>query len=115
MRAPSDLPRRAPRPVGRRRGRRWIAVGVVLLTVLLGSLKSLATLYTDSLWFGSVNLHSVFTTLLGVKLGLFFVFGAIFFAILWINLIICDRLGRGAPEPPAEDELVRRYQQTVGP
>jgi len=88
---------------------------VVVLIILLGSLKSLATLYTDSLWFGSVNLHSVFTKLLGVKLGLFFVFGAIFFAILWINLIICDRLGQRAPEPPAEDELVRRYQQTVGP
>src|SRR3974390_548391 len=114
MRAPSDLPRRAPRPVGRRRGRWWIAGVVVLLIVLLGSLKSLPTLYTDSLWFGSANLHALFPPVLGVKVGLFFVFGAIFCPILWINLIICDRLGRGAPEPPAEDELVRRYQQTVG-
>ena len=27
-----------------------------------------------------------------IKLGLFGVFGAIFFAVLWVNLVVCDRL-----------------------
>ncbi len=78
------------------------------------SLRSLANIYTDDLWFSSVNLHGVFSTLLAVKLGLFGVFGAIFFVVLWINLLVCDRLaGPGATQ--GEDELVRRYQQIVRP
>jgi len=70
-------------------GRWWLLGIVVVLIVLLASLKSLATLYTDDLWFSSVHLHSIFTTLLGVKLGLFASFGAIFFILLWVNLVIC--------------------------
>ncbi len=114
MRTPQDIPRRVPSTRGRR-GRWWLLGIVVVLIVLLASLKSLATLYTDDLWFSSVHLHSIFTTLLGVKLGLFASFGAIFFILLWVNLVICDRLGLNTPPPAAEDELVRRYQQAVRP
>ena len=87
-----------------------------MLIVLLASLKSLATLYTDSLWFSSVNLHRVWSTLLAVKVGLFVSFGAAFFVVLWVNLIVCDRLaGRASPAPDPDDELVRRYQRVVRP
>jgi hypothetical protein len=87
----------------------------VVLIILLASLRSLANIYTDGLWFSSVHFHNVFSTLLVVKLGLFGVFGAIFFAVLWVNLVVCDRLAGADLDATGEDELVRRYQQIVRP
>ncbi|MGH9087621.1 MAG: UPF0182 family protein [Acidimicrobiales bacterium] len=117
MRTPQDIPP-TPRATAPRlgRGRWWIVAGVVVLIVILASLKSLAAVYTDSLWFTSVTLHRVWSTLLAVKVGLFASFGAVFFVAVWVNLAICDRMAarRGASTDP-EDELVRRYQRTVRP
>ncbi len=113
MRTPQDLPARAPRAKGRARW--WIIGAVVVLVVILASLKSLATLYTDSLWFSSVQLHNVWSTLLAVKVGLFASFGAIFFVGLWVNLVVCDRIGIRTATLEPDDELVRRYQQAVRP
>ena len=53
----------------------WLIGFVVVLIILLVSLRSLARIYTDSLWFSSVDYHDVFSTLLIAKLGLFGVFG----------------------------------------
>ena len=115
MRIPSDLPADPSPPRRRHRARWWIAGLVVLIIILLISLRSLANIYTDSLWFSSVNFHNVFSTLLVIKLGLFGVFGAIFFAVLWVNLVVCDRIAGHDIVLAQEDELVRRYQQYVRP
>jgi hypothetical protein len=113
VRSPQDVAPRVPR--ARHRGRWWLlAVGVVVI-ILLASLRSLATLYTDRLWFSSVHLTSVWDTLLGVKLGLFASFGGLFFVILWVNLIVCDRISLSVEGHDPEDELVRRYQRLVRP
>jgi uncharacterized membrane protein (UPF0182 family) len=113
VRSPQDV---APRvPISRHRGRWWLLGAVIVLIVLLGSLRSLATLYTDRLWFSSVNLTGVWDTLLGVKLGLFASFGGLFFVLLWVNLIVCDRVSTSVEGHDPEDELVRRYQRMVRP
>ena len=114
MRIPSDLTA-DPSPRRRRRARWWLIGFVVVLIILLVSLRSLAGLYTDSLWFSSVGFHNVFSTLLAIKLGLFGVFGAIFFAVLWVNLVVCDRIAGHDIVLAQDDELVRRYQQYVRP
>ena len=114
MRVPSDLTA-DPSPRRRHRARWWLVGLVVVVIVLLISLRSLAGLWTDSLWFSSVDLHNVFSTLLAVKIGLFGVFGAIFFAVLWVNLVVCDRIAGHDIVLAQEDELVRRYQQFVRP
>ncbi len=113
MRTPQDVAPRAPKTRGRARW--WILAAVLILIVLVVSLRSLATIYTDSLWFSSVHLHSVWSTLLAVKVGLFASFGAIFFVVLWVNLLVCDRLASAEPTTEPDDELVRRYQQAVRP
>jgi uncharacterized membrane protein (UPF0182 family) len=115
VRIPSDLPADPSPPRRRHRARWWIAGLAVLLIILLISLRSLANIYTDSLWFSSVNFHNVFSTLLVIKLGLFGVFGAIFFAVLWVNLVVCDRIAGRDIVLAQEDELVRRYQHYVRP
>ncbi len=114
MRIPSDLSA-DPSPRRRHRARWWLIGFVVVLIILLVSLRSLAGIYTDSLWFSSVGYHNVFSTLLVIKLGLFGVFGAIFFAVLWVNLVVCDRIAGHDIVLAQEDELVRRYQQFVRP
>ncbi len=114
MRIPSDLPA-DPSPRRRHRARWWIVGFIVLIIILLVSLRSLANIYTDSLWFSSVNFHNIFSTLLVIKLGLFGVFGAIFFAVLWVNLVVCDRIAGHDIVLAQDDELVRRYQQYVRP
>jgi hypothetical protein len=114
VRIPSDLSA-DPSPRRRHRARWWLIGFVVVIIILLVSLRSLAGIYTDSLWFSSVDLHNVFSTLLAIKLGLFGVFGAIFFAILWVNLIVCDRIAGRDVVLAQDDELVRRYQQFVRP
>jgi hypothetical protein len=115
VRIPSDLPADPSPPRRRHRARWWIAGLTVLIIILLISLRSLANIYTDSLWFSSVDFHNVFSTLLVIKLGLFGVFGAIFFAVLWVNLVVCDRIAGHDIVLAQEDELVRRYQQYVRP
>ena len=114
MRIPSDLAA-DPSPRRRHRARWWVIGFVVVIVILLVSLRSLAGLYTDSLWFSSVGYHNVFSTLFITKLGLFGVFGAIFFAVLWVNLVVCDRIAGQDVVLAQEDELVRRYQQFVRP
>jgi len=106
----------APRvPRVRHRRRWWLLGAAIILIVLLASLRSLATLYTDRLWFSSVNLTGVWDTLLGVKVGLFASFGGLFFVMLWVNLIVCDRVSSVVDTADPEDELVRRYQRIVRP
>jgi hypothetical protein len=86
-----------------------------VLIVVLASLRTLAGMYTDSLWFSSLGIHPVWSTLVAVKVGLFASFGAAFFIALWVNLVICDRLAARTSSPVVDDELVARYQRTVRP
>ncbi|HZU80748.1 MAG TPA: UPF0182 family protein [Acidimicrobiales bacterium] len=116
MRNPQDLPPRQPRAPRRRRRRRlWVVVGIVVAVIVVASLRSIATFYTDYLWFGSVHLTSVWRRLFEVKAGLFFGFAAIFFLVLWVNLAVVDRFAPSELTLGPEDELVRRYQHRVAP
>jgi len=113
VRSPTDLPEVRP---GRRRRRIIIGVVIALLIILIISLRSLAGLYTDSLWYSSIGQHVVFSTMLEVKIGLFLTFGLVFFFAMWVNLLLCNRLGPSELLLDApEDELVRRFQGVVRP
>jgi len=79
------------------------------------SLRNLAVLWTDEMWFSSVGLGKVFSTLLMVKVGLGLTFGAIFFFIMWGNLLLTDRFGARDLSFDPEDEIVRRFQNVVRP
>ena len=114
MRTPDNLAYARP-PHPRRRLRRWLIGIAIVIVILIASLSSLDHIYTDSLWFSSVDLHDVFSTLLWIKIGLFGSFGAIFFVVLWVNLVVCDRLSDELASVTHEDEVVRRYQQIVRP
>ena len=114
MRSPTEVPQR-PRRLGRLSRRFWIGLIVVVLLVGFLSLRNLAVLWTDQMWFSSVGLSGVFSTLFFVKVGLGFTFGAIFFFIMWGNLLLTDRFGARDLSFDPEDEVVRRFQNVVRP
>ena len=86
-----------------------------MVIIVIASLRSISIFYTDYLWFGSVHLSGVWRRLFAVKLALFFGFAAVFFVALWVSLAVVDRVAPSQLMLGPEDELVRRYQQTVAP
>ena len=112
MRSPDDLAS-FKSPITRRRGITVLIIAV--LFILLTSLRSVAVLWTDSLWFDSISQGSVFTGLLTVKVGLAVVFGASFFVVLWGNLLLATRFASRDLTFEPEDELVRWFQTLIRP
>ncbi len=111
MPTPNDAA--SPRRLSRR-GRVLLGVVAGGLAVLFLSLRGIARTYTDFLWFDSLGLSSVWTGVLGAKVALGVIFTGVFFALLWINLLIADRLApRFRPSGPEED-LLERYYAFVG-
>jgi len=113
VRAPTDF---TPPRANRSRRRILLAVAAAAVVLLLLSLRWIAGLYTDSLWYSSIGQHEVFWTVIEVKVGLFLVFGLVFFFAMWVNLLLCNRLGPSELYLDApEDELVRRFHAAVRP
>ncbi len=114
MRSPADVSPR-PRRIGRLSRRFWIGLIIVVLFIGFLSLRSLAGLWTDQMWFSQTGYGSVWTTLLVTKVGLAVVFGLIFFILMWVNLLLTDRFGARDLSFEPEDEIVRRFQNVVRP
>ncbi len=114
MRSPTDLPPR-PRRLGRVSRRVWVGVAILVLLVLFFSLRNIATVWTNEMWFASIGQSSVFSTLFWVRVGLGLTFGAVFFFLLWLNLLLTDRFGARDLTFEPEDEVVRRFQNAVRP
>jgi uncharacterized membrane protein (UPF0182 family) len=113
MRAPDDLPRRAPRRKNGRRGRTLIIVAVIVAFILLTSLRGIAGFYTDYLWFDSLGQTGVWRGILGAKLSLALIFMVGFFLLAWTNLLIADRIAPPYRVAGPEDELLERYHDIV--
>jgi uncharacterized membrane protein (UPF0182 family) len=114
MRVPSD-PTLSQPPPRRSRSRAWI-VGtvVVVLAVLLLSLRGLAGFYTDFLWFDSLRQGDTWRGLLAAHIAPALVFTVVFFVIMFVNLVIADRLAPRYRSTGPEDEFIARYQSVAG-
>ena len=97
------------------RQRRWpiIVIGVVVLLILLFTFMS--QFYVDLLWFREVHYSQVFWTTLRTKALLGFVFGLIFFALLYANLLIVKRLSPTTRILTPEEEIVERVRRNFEP
>ena len=99
----------------RRSRRRWllrIALVVVALAIVLGAISGF---YTDVLWFREVGFSSVFWSRFWTRLLLAVTFGALFFVIVYVNLLVVRRIRpRYLPVSPQE-ELVERYRAAFEP
>src|SRR5687768_15838999 len=115
-RDPNEAPRppRTPRPARPARSRAGLIVIGVALFILITSLRGLASFYTDYLFFDELGLSSVWRGVLGAKVGLAVVFTLGYFALLWSNLAIAERLAPRFRTFGPDDEVVVRYQEMVG-
>lgn len=111
MRSVRDFPRRRPRP---QRGRVFLLAVVAVVFLLAVSLRGIAGFYTDFLWFDSLHLSGVWTEILGAKIALAAVFTVAFAAVLWVNLVIADRLAPAFRVAGPEEEIVERYHEVIG-
>jgi len=84
------------------------------LFVLFLSANGIARVFTDFLWFDALGQESVWSTILTTQLLLVAIFGTAFFAVLWGNLVLADRLKPSLRAPSAEEDLVERYHAAVG-
>ncbi len=104
-----------PRAGRFRRKGRFIVLGVVVALLFgLLSLRGVASFYTDYLWFDALNRASVWRQVLAAKVILTLIFGAVFFALMWLNLFISDRSAPTHRPPGPEEELISRYHAAVG-
>ena len=113
MRSPSDVS--PPRRIARPSRRALIAAVVIVVIVVLASLRTVAVFWTDQMWFSQGGFGQVFSTLVLTKLGLGLAFGLVFFALMWVNLMLTDRFGARELSFEPEDEVVRRFQNAVRP
>ena len=120
VRMPSDMPRpsrrerRRDKPPRPNRGRLVVGIVIGLVVLLALSLRAIATFWTDFLWFDSLDLTTVWRRLLSAKVTLGIGATLAFFLLLWINLLVADRLApkfRAMAGP--EDEILVRYRELV--
>src|SRR5688572_15295353 len=109
-------------PTERRGLTRWrviAIVGVVVLGVGILSLRALAFVYTDELWFSELGFSDTWRGLFWAKAAPALTFTGIFFVALLANLVIADRLAPRLStrdlKPSGQEDLVLRYRRVVGP
>ena len=98
----------------RRNGRFIVLAVIVALLFGLLSLRGVDSFYTDYLWFDALNRASVWRQVLGAKIVLTLIFGAFFFVLMWVNLLISDRSAPTHRPPGPEEELIARYHTAIG-
>jgi uncharacterized membrane protein (UPF0182 family) len=93
----------------------FLVVGVVVLFLVLTSLRGIAGFYTDYLWFDSLGRGGVFKGVLGAKIALAVIFTLTFFVLMWVNLVIADRLAPPFRPSGPDEEFLERYHDLVAP
>jgi uncharacterized protein len=99
-------------PTGRRRTLVLVLGAVVLLLVLFTALSGF---YVDLLWYREVHLSTVFLKVVGTRGLLGIAFGLVFFALLYVNLLIVRRLKPPFQPVSLEQEMVERYRVALEP
>ncbi len=97
--------------------RRWLFILAALGVVLLFAPRALAVLWTDYLWYQSVGLTSVWSTLFFTRVALVAGASVVAFGVLWLNLVVTDRLSPRVRllDMSGDDEVVERFQEWIEP
>lgn len=98
------------------RPRRWwpiVVGGLVLLVVAVISFMSV--FYINLLWFREVHFSGVFWTTLWTKVVLAAAFGLAFFVVLYVNLLIVQRVAPRYKVLTPEQEIIERYRLAFEP
>lgn len=111
-------PRQRPEPsrggTGVDRRRRVLVPTLITLAVLLFLGSIFTNVWTDRLWFASVDYTQVFQTMLLTRVGLFLVLGLAFSLFVVANLYLAHRF-RPDAVPMRRDDPATRYRQALSP
>jgi uncharacterized protein len=104
------------RPSGsRQRPPRALFPTIIVLLVLLVVGSTFTDLWTERLWFDSVDQGEVFTTLISTRVLLFVIFGALLSAIVVANIVIAYRTRPLHRMLSPEQRSMDRYRDMVEP
>ena len=95
--------------------RRWPIIVIGILILLFIGFTVMSGFYVDLLWFREVKLSSVFWSVLRTKAVLGIIFGLLFFALLYVNLLIVRWLTPTTRILTPEQEAVDRVRQSLEP
>ena len=97
------------------RSRRWplILIGAVIVVIVL--FTALSGFVIDLLWYREIDQSGVFWTVLRTKTVLAVVFGLLFFAILYVNLVIARRIRPTTRILSPDQEVLERIRDVTEP
>ncbi len=111
---PPARPRKAAASSSPQRSRALMATAIVLVAAFF--LTSVFTgIWTDRLWFRSVDYSSVFTKMLGTRVLLFVVFGLLMAVFVGANLFVAYRFRPLFRPASLEQASLDRYRDVVDP
>ena len=94
---------------------RVVVIGAVLLGfVLLASLRSIASLYTDVLWFRQLGAGAVWRGVIGTKLRLGIGATLLFVIAAYLSLWVAERFSPTEHAMTPDAEVIDRYHEAVG-
>ncbi len=113
----SQEPDGEPTPLPQRRtgGRRILTGLFAVVVLLLMTLRGLATMWTDYMWYSSVGTTSVWSTLILWRVFPAVAATLVAVAVIWVNLVVADRLSPRFQifDLGPEEELVERFQEWI--
>lgn len=107
-------PRPEPNPAGLDKRRKVLVPTLVTLAVLLFLGSIFTSVWTDRLWFGSVDYPQVFRTVIVSRVGLFAGLGLVFGLVVAANAWLAHRLSPDAV-PMRRDDPSFRYRHALTP
>ncbi len=97
--------------------RRGLGIFIVIVVVVLLALRTLATFWTDFLWFSSLDLVSVWSTRFWTTAAIVAVASVVAFGFLMGNLVLADRLSPRfrIVDLGEDEEVVERFSEWIEP
>ncbi|HYH28353.1 MAG TPA: UPF0182 family protein [Actinomycetota bacterium] len=96
----------------RRRLLLWVGAGLVLLAL---AFTALSGFYLDILWFREVRFSSVFWTIFWARILPALAFGAVFFVLLYANLLVVRAIRPRYRVYAPGEEVIERYRTGIEP
>ena len=111
----ADDPRRVQTVRGLPGNRRVLLPTLITVAVLMFAGAIFTGVWTDRLWFQSLQYGDVFNTILLTRAALFIVFGTIFAAVVCANVVIAYRTQPLVVPRPRRLDPVVRYREVIEP
>ncbi len=115
MRIPPDTPSSVRRIRTQRTPRTALVVVIGILFVLVVSLRGIASIITDYLWFDELGRTDVWSTVISARFLPAVLAGMAAFIIMLVSLIVAERLAPTFRQEGPEDEITARYRDFVAP